>query len=1105
MRIYSQYNLVYDNMLQFQKNIAKINEELQSAVASYQSGIGDANTQAQNEIQKINACQNKINAFISIAKTHTTDLRGARTAQKVDIQRLSMLSVQINNASRNDSYATMLYTEATGQLLMLNQALNQANSALREQKSKITQRYQQEQSRLTAQKNKAFQEFTTYLRSNDFTALINQLHNNRIVFTRFVEGPASLESYDNCLCPGEMICRFPTPVEGAQLLENASQKFYRGSQCTMNVPFYMNFLSGGVSYIEYVENKEDTLLNGIRAMIINIALYYYQQYKHIVYVDPIRYNASALGCLEELSIGQDAYMDHVPASAKEIEDSVNRIILTMGQMGDIQSPTPAGSNLSEKVYIFHDFPNGYSSSVVDKIRQLCVNAKHYGISVILTHPKDIKDSDRNDIVEKFKSLAVNTILHNGQGYYALNGKNAIPFEWYIGPDSLPHDIKKRYILERPKVNMSNDYVQRIGIGNQEIKKGCRRLEEIPVGIDQRGKIVTIDMEDENFAVFLCGASRSGKSTLLHSLITSVLQKMHPDDVEIWLVDFKLMEFSRYIDHLPPHVRYLLLDESPELSYDIIDRLSEILQKRQHVFMGKWENLSKVPVDKYMPAIFVIIDEFSIMSEIIAERADYRAKLQALLAKGAAAGMHFIFSSQGFTDGTKALTSFSKRQIQQRIAMKAGFDEIKATLDLKTISEDDHRRMAELKPWYSLIRVPEDSEGNHLRQNFVLYISDYKVQEKYIDEMAKKYRPMSDFMPEDEKAYIDKKPLIINGNQYSTMSAVEEEIKKEIDRHRNSYEDSTLVFLGEPRRMAKIWPISISDSFCENVLLIAPVNERDPMISAMISLHESLKRQGKTVEYWSSPKDATLSKMNHIYLDDATERHQDVVEICDRIREIKETIKQQNKVQRYIAILGLPSLLVEMEYLVNEKIINTPIEDSSPQDEIAGDHGKTGPARTTQDMLEQLEAGKIPLEDAQKDTLDFKSSNKRGTSAASGAASNVYDPREDLKYILKSGPRFGCHFVVALNTAAEFGLCKLGQDDFRHKVMFRMAKADALEVTNTTIAAQLENVAERCYRYTNGLDSCTFRPYLYPGLFWDGWEVGSDGNVQIRKVKEEYLM
>lgn len=50
----------------------------------------------------------------------------------------------------------------------------------------------------------------------------------------------------------------------------------------------------------------------------------------------------------------------------------------------------------------------------------------------------------------------------------------------------------------------------------------------------------------------------------YSSIAGLIRNYHPDNVELWLADFKQLEFKRYIKHLPPHVKYVLLDESTEL-------------------------------------------------------------------------------------------------------------------------------------------------------------------------------------------------------------------------------------------------------------------------------------------------------------------------------------------------------------------------------------------------------------------------------------------------------------------------------------------------------------------------------------------------------------
>ena len=148
-----------------------------------------------------------------------------------------------------------------------------------------------------------------------------------------------------------------------------------------------------------------------------------------------------------------------------------------------------------------------------------------------------------------------------------------------------------------------------------------------------------------------GASRSGKSTLLHVMICSLITNYHPDEVELWLVDFKRTEFRHYSASCPPHLKYLLLEESEDLIFDLIDELTDVLNDRMKIFSNNgWSKLSEVPPDVYMPAIFVIIDEFAQVSQKLRDSqlsggTNYVIALENILAKGAAFGMKFIFASQ----------------------------------------------------------------------------------------------------------------------------------------------------------------------------------------------------------------------------------------------------------------------------------------------------------------------------------------------------------------------------------------------------------------------------------------------------------------------------
>ena len=149
-------------------------------------------------------------------------------------------------------------------------------------------------------------------------------------------------------------------------------------------------------------------------------------------------------------------------------------------------------------------------------------------------------------------------------------------------------------------------------------------------------------------------------------------------------------FLPYVNHMPPHVKYILLEKSEDLVFDIIDHLTELLDRRQYRFsQNGWSKLTEVPPEENMPAVFVIIDEFAQMSQILKETKgagyglDYTIKLENLLAKGRALGLKFIFASQTYTTGISGLTETACKQIQMRFALKNTPDEIKQTLNLSS--------------------------------------------------------------------------------------------------------------------------------------------------------------------------------------------------------------------------------------------------------------------------------------------------------------------------------------------------------------------------------------------------------------------------------------
>lgn len=1054
----------------------------------------------RDKLKKNKEQELRLNAFIDIAKAHATRLEDNGEREAYDTGVLSRLTVQINNSSHNDQYAEKLFTHASSQLRNTRVSVQEINYWYENQKLELGRLQNEKKSEIAKKKMQLSEEITSFLYSETLKKYIEYLKNDVLRFDK--NGVEDNALYED-ISIGTKRVRLPIPAGFDELMLKIGMSVYDNYSKTIGIPVVVSVKTGEGILIEYTNENESEILDGIHNFILNI-LKYCDEFDQIMYIDPVRYNNSSLGILQPLAVGGKSVIDNVPLSIDEVRKKINYLI-TQINIDECKMANMEMVNMPKRFLFLHNFPQAYDSTMISQIQQLFVNAKHYNITIVATYNISSKNVIFSDAIALIRTVA-KCIKCNGNSFEIDDSGCLVPFKWYKMPQVLPDSVKTKYIDDKPVLETGSNYDDRIGILNKvTYKKGIRRLENISYGVDTNGDILSLDFENSNFATFICGASRSGKSTLLHTLITGLIRNNHPDDIEMWLIDFKMTEFSRYIEHLPPHVRYIILDESPELVYDIIDRLTEILIKRQNVFKGKWQKLDEVPKEKYMPAILVIIDEFSVMSQIVADsiassKENYSVKLQTLLAKGAALGLHFIFASQGFTSGTRGLNDFSKKQIQQRIAMKTEYNEIKETLDLKSASDDDRAMMEQLPVHHALVRVPLDDRGNHLKQVEVLHIEDYKTQECLIDQLNEMVKKAPRYDENNPSVYIDKRPMIIDGASYSTFSAKKDEMFEYLRKHKDSLDnDYAVLFLGEPRRLLQLYPVTMNNGFCENVLIVAPIIEKMATASVIMSIAESLEFVHKDIDVWSTKKNEVYrqafiesqQKVNHIF--------NELGDICTQISSIKSRIENKVESEKYIFIMGTETLLMDMSY----------------QNEI-GDrkNGRSFSNSGLSSTIEKRALGEMDLntllasikggKNQNQDPISENNLHQVSMADRELCGSTEYDARADLKFIMTQGPRLGYHFVILFNTVGELNQSKVDTTLFRHKILFRMAKSDAAGVIGSASANVVAELENHSFRYSNGIEALSFRPYLHHGLSWDGWSMSGEAALNSDD-EEEYLM
>jgi hypothetical protein len=174
-------------------------------------------------------------------------------------------------------------------------------------------------------------------------------------------------------------------------------------------------------------------------------------------------------------------------------------------------------------------------------------------------------------------------------------------------------------------------------------------------------------------VLIAGKTGSGKSTLLHALITNLALLYSPDEVELYLVDFKEgVEFKPYAVHALPHARLVAIESEREFGLSVLQRLEGELKTRGDRFRALGVNDlagCRQASGETMPRILLVVDEFQLFfveEDKIAQEA--ALLLDRLVRQGRAFGIHVLLGSQTL-GGAQALARSTMGQMTVRIALQ----------------------------------------------------------------------------------------------------------------------------------------------------------------------------------------------------------------------------------------------------------------------------------------------------------------------------------------------------------------------------------------------------------------------------------------------------
>ncbi|MDU9746185.1 DNA translocase FtsK [Helicobacter pylori] len=193
---------------------------------------------------------------------------------------------------------------------------------------------------------------------------------------------------------------------------------------------------------------------------------------------------------------------------------------------------------------------------------------------------------------------------------------------------------------------------------------------VPVGWDINHKEVCFEIGNEQNHTLICDHSGSGKSNFLHVLIQNLAFYYAPDEVQLFLLDYKEgVEFNAYTDPILEHARLVSVASSVGFGVSFLSWLCDEIKKRADRFKQfKVKDLSDYRKHEKMPRLIVVIDEFQMLfsDSTTKEKESVEQSLNTLLKKGRSYGVHLILATQTMR-GTDINPSF-KAQIANRIAL-----------------------------------------------------------------------------------------------------------------------------------------------------------------------------------------------------------------------------------------------------------------------------------------------------------------------------------------------------------------------------------------------------------------------------------------------------
>jgi DNA segregation ATPase FtsK/SpoIIIE, S-DNA-T family len=310
-----------------------------------------------------------------------------------------------------------------------------------------------------------------------------------------------------------------------------------------------------------------------------------------------------------------------------------------------------GVSVPYHVLVLAGFPGGISEQSAELLTRLARNGPRAGVYILATIERAL---ERTRAAGLSALAAAAADLHVAAGG-TVTWNDPDFGRWAIEPDAMP------------SASLVNAWLDAVGaaasLGSGELP--FARIAVPPserwtadttdgldaqIGVDSRGEPQHFVMGSRGVHNGLVGGDvRMGKSNLLHVLITQLALKYPPEELELYLLDFKEVEFDAYLTQRLPHARAIASRTDREFGLSMLRRFHDEIERRAR--LCRQARVTQLPeyrreTGQVLPRSLVIMDEFQVLfSEDDRLSREAGALLADIAKRGAAFGLHLLLATQ----------------------------------------------------------------------------------------------------------------------------------------------------------------------------------------------------------------------------------------------------------------------------------------------------------------------------------------------------------------------------------------------------------------------------------------------------------------------------